>query len=301
MSKAKVILLILVCGLVLSVVSLVGGSVGAAITGGEPLRIFAVGPPHIELEPGRPFGQSIVTNTLLACWLTCGVLIVLFRLATRRALLIPAGLQNAAEFVVEFASDFIEQLVGKEQERRFFPLVMTVFLFIVTNAWLGLVPGFESLKLNGVPLLRSANTDLNVPLMLAILCVLFVEYTGLRARGPAYLRTFVDLRRLRHAWRSFARGYVREGLADLCYGGLYLFVGFLEMIGHVVRVASFSFRLFGNMTAGSVLIGAAIFLVPLVLPSVFYGLEALFGLVQAVIFASLTVVFGYGAIAYGEH
>jgi len=109
------------------------------------------------------------------------------------------------------------------------------------------------------------------------------------------------VRRLLRAMRDFVDGRFRDGLVDAFYGVLDLFVGALELLGHVVRVASFSFRLFGNMTAGSVLIGAAIFLVPLVIPSVFYGLEALFGLVQAVIFASLTVVFGYGAIMYGEH
>jgi F-type H+-transporting ATPase subunit a len=301
MSKARIILLLVVCAAVLSITSFVGGSVGAAIAGTTPLDVFAVGPPHIELEPGHPFGQLPVTNTLLATWLTCIVLVVLFLFAARRPRLVPGGLQNAAEFVVEFSSNFIEQLVGKEYERRFFPLVMTVFLFIVTNAWLGLVPGFDSLEVGGVSLLRSANTDINVPLMLAVTCVLFVEYMGLQSRGLAYLRTFVDVRKIGSALRALTAGDIRDGFVGLFYGGLHLFVGLLELLGHLVRVASFSFRLFGNMTAGSVLIGAAIFMVPLVLPSVFYGLEALFGLVQAVIFASLTVVFGYGAIAYGEH
>ncbi len=301
MSKGRIAVFLVVGGVLVSAASFIGGSVGAAIAGREPVPLLVVSPPHIELEPGRPFGYSFPTNTMLASWLTCLVLIVLSLLATRRVQLVPTGLQNAAEYLVEFGSNFIEQMVGKEHERHFFPVVVTIFLFVVTNAWLALLPGYESLRVNGVPLLRSANTDINVPLMLALVSAFFVEYMGFRSRGIAYLRTFLDVRRLAAAVRNFAKGCLREGLVDAFYGVLYVFVGLMELLSHCVRVASFSFRLFGNMTAGSVLIGAGIFLVPLVLPSVFYGLEALFGLVQAVIFASLTAVFGYGAIYYGEH
>ncbi len=278
MSKGRVVALLVLVGLAVSAASFIGGSVGAAIVGREPVPLLATGPPHIDLEPGHPFGTSPITNTLLASWVSGAVLIALFWLATRRIQVVPTGLQNAAEYIFEFASDFIEQMVGKEHERRFFPVVMTVFLFIVANAWLGLLPGYESVKVNGVPLLRSANTDINVPLMLAVACVVFIEYMGFRSRGWGYLGSFLDLR----------------------YGGLYLFAGILEMSSHVVRVASFSLRLFGNMVAGAVLIGVALFVVPLVLPSFFYGLEALFGLVQGLIFSGLTVVFGYAAVGHGE-
>ncbi len=286
---------------VLIVASFVGGSVGALIFGREPVAILAVGPPHVELPPGHPFGVLPVTNTLLASWLTGGVLLALFALATRRVQLVPVGLQNMAELVCEYAAGFIEGLVGKENEKRFFPVVMTVFLFVLLNAWLCLIPGFESLKLGGVPLLRSANTDINVPLMLALLCVLLIEYWGLRAQGLSYLKTFFDLGRLGSGVLRLMRGEFREGLAGVFYGILFAFVGLLELLGHMVRVVSFSFRLFGNMTAGVVLTGVVLFLVPLVLPSVFYGLEALFGLVQALIFAGLTAIFGYAAVGAKEY
>ena len=264
---------------VLIVASFVGGSVGALIFGREPMAILAVGPPHVELPPGHPFGVLPVTNTLLASWLTGGVLLALFALATRRVQLVPVGLQNMAELVCEYAAGFIEGLVGKENEKRFFPVVMTVFLFVLLNAWLCLIPGFESLKLNGVPLLRSASTDINVPLMLALLCVIFIEYWGFRERGLSYLKTFFDFNR---------------------HGVLSPFVGALELLGHSVRVVSFTFRLFGNMMASVVLTAAVLFLVPLVLPSLFYALEALFGLVQALIFAGLTAIFGYVAVSSRE-
>ena len=86
---------------VLIVASFVGGSVGALIFGREPMAILAVGPPHVELPPGHPFGVLPVTNTLLASWLTGGVLLALFALATRRVQLVPVGLQNMAELVCE--------------------------------------------------------------------------------------------------------------------------------------------------------------------------------------------------------
>lgn len=276
MSRGKFLSLLAVLAAVLAVASFVGGSVGAMIAGRQPVAFLAVGTPHLELPAGHPFGALPVTNTLLASWLTGGVLLAFFALATRRVRLVPTGLQNMAELVCEYAARFIEGLVGKENEKRFFPVVVTVFLFVLFNAWLSLVPGFESLKLNGVPLLRSASTDINVPLMLALLCVISVEYWGLRARGLSYLKTFLDFDR---------------------HGVLAPFVGSMELLGHSVRVVSFTFRLFGNMMAGVVLTGVALFLVPLVVPSVFYALEALFGLVQALIFAGLTAIFGYAAVS----
>ena len=272
----KLLSVVGVVAVVLAVASFVGGSVGPMIAGRQPVAILAVGTPHLELPAGHPFGALPVTNTLLASWLTGVALIAFFALAARRVRIVPAGLQNLAELICEYAMGFIEGLVGKENEKRFFPIVMTVFLFVLFNAWLSLLPGFESLKFNGVALLRCASTDINVPLMLGLLCVISIEYWGFRARGLSYLKTFFNFSR---------------------HGVLSQFVGVLELLGHSVRVVSFTFRLFGNMLAGVVLTGVAIFLVPLVLPSVFYALEALFGLVQALIFAGLTAIFGYVAVS----
>ncbi len=272
----KLLSVVGVIAVVLAMASFVGGGVGAMIAGRQPVAILAVGTPHLELPAGRPFGALPVTNTLLASWLSGGALIAFFALAARRVRLVPTGLQNLAELICEYAMGFIEGLVGKENEKRFFPVVMTVFLFVLFNAWLSLLPGFESLKLNGVPLLRSASTDINVPLMLALLCVISIEYWGFRARGLSYLKTFFDVDR---------------------HGVLSPFVGAMELVGHSVRVVSFTFRLFGNMLAGVVLTGVALFLVPLVVPSLFYALEALFGIVQALIFAGLTAIFGYVAVS----
>jgi len=301
MTRNRLVATVVLLALAVAIASFIGGSVGSAIAGRQPVSLLAVGPPHLSLPPGRPFLSLPLTNTLLASWLSCALIISVFLLAARRRQLVPTGLQNFVEYLCEFASGFIDEMVGRQQERRMFPVVMTVFLFVLVNAWFGLVPGFETLKLNGIPLLRSANTDINVPLMLAITCVASIEVWGLRSRGFSYLRTFVDLRELSTGLRCLARGRMRDGLVGLFYGLLYLCVGFLEFIGHATRIISFSFRLFGNMTAGVVLTGVVLFLVPLALPSLFYGLEALFGFVQALVFAGLTAVFAYAAVSSPQH
>jgi F-type H+-transporting ATPase subunit a len=300
-SKGRLLLLMLAVGAAVAVISFLGGTVGSIMTGRPPLAVFAVGAPHVVLPAGRPFASLPITNTLLASWLTCLAVIAVFFRATRSIELVPRGLQNLVEYICEFATGFIEEMVGKEHERRFFPVVMTVFLFVLGNAWLGLLPGFDSLSRNGVPLLRSANTDINVTLMLALFCVCMVEYWGFRSGGFAYLGYFFDVRHVRAAASSFRSRTFKSGLNELAYAGIFLFVGLLELVGHAVRVLSFSFRLFGNMTAGVILTGVAIFIVPMVLPSVFYGLEVLFGLIQAAIFAGLTAVFGYAAVSVSQH
>lgn len=299
-SKGR-LLLVLSVGLVAAAMSFVGGTVGALVTGNPPMGVFAVGPPHVELQAGRPFPGVPVTNTMIASWLTCAAIIAIFMRAARRPQLVPTGLQNLVEYVCEFATGFIEGMVGSRHEKRFFPLVMTIFLFVLGNAWLALLPGFDTLELHGVPLIRSANTDINATLMLALTSVVMVEYWGWSTGGRAYLNSFFDARYFRAAVASVKQRAVRAGLRDLVYGFLFVFVGLVELLGHGVRVLSFSFRLFGNMTAGVILTTVAIFLVPLVLPSVFYGLEVLFGLIQAVIFAGLTAVFGYAAVSAAEH
>lgn len=300
-SRRRLLLLVLVVGVAAAAVSFVGGTVGALITGREPFALFAVSPPHVDLAAGRPFAPLPLTNTLLASWLTSAVVIAVFLRASRNMQLIPGGLQNLVEYLCEFATGFIEGMVGAQHERRFFPLVMTVFLFVLGNAWLGLLPGFDTVSLNGVPLLRSANTDMNVTLMLAVVCVFTVEYWGWSTGGLSYLGSFFDLRYLRAGVSSLRRRSLRTGVGELAYSGIFLFVGLVELLGHAVRILSFSFRLFGNMTAGIILTGVALFLAPMVLPSVFYGLEVLFGLIQAVIFAGLTAVFGYAAVSAAEH
>ena len=137
-----------------------------------------------------------------------------------------------------------------------------------------------------VEFFRSAGTDLNMPLALALVSFVFVEYYGLRAHGFGYFKKFF-------AFGNLLRGRP-SGLIDV-------FVGFLEGISELVRVVSFTFRLFGNMTAGEILLVMITFLVPFVATQFVFGLELLVGLIQAVIFASLTVVFLSVAVRHEGH
>ena len=142
------------------------------------------------------------------------------------------------------------------------------------------------------PWFRSVNTDVNTPLAIAIFSFIFVEFWGLSTLGPGYLKKFFNFGRL-------ARGNPM-GIIDV-------FVGLLELVSELSRMISFTFRLFGNVFAGEVLLLMMTFLVPFVLVNVFYGLELFVGLIQAFVFAMLTLVFAQTAVSMhgdgheGEH
>lgn len=295
--------LLIILGLVflaLAVISFIGGVVGSMITGGEPLSIFAVHAPQPELPAERPFPGLPITNTMIAAWITILVLVGLFVAATRKMKLVPGRLQNSVEFIYESLANFIEDSAGEKHGRWFFPICTTLFLFVVANAWIGLVPGFESIQMNGVPLLRNANTDINVPLMLAVVSVIAVEYWGFRARGRSYLKAFFNFGALGQGFKKLFTGKLKAGFGSIFNGIVAVFVGVLEILSHLIRILSFTFRLFGNMIAGLILISVMILIIPWVVPSIFYGLEMLVGFVQALIFAGLTLAFGCAAVMAAE-
>ncbi len=287
----NIIIILSIVFLVLIVVSFIGGSVGAIITGGEPLSIFAVQPPHPQLPAEHPFPNLPITNTMITAWISILVLFGLFFAATRRMKLVPRGLQNFVEFFYEAAANFIEDPAGKEYGRKFFPVCVTIFLFVLANAWINLIPGFETIKMNGEPLLRNANTDINVPLMLAVVSFCFVEYWGFKAHKATYLRKFFNFVPLGQGFKKLFTGKIKAGFGGIAMGIIAVFTGLLEAISELIRMVSFTFRLFGNMTAGMILTLVMIFLIPWVVPAIFYGLEAFLGFVQAMIFGGLTLCF----------
>jgi F-type H+-transporting ATPase subunit a len=144
-----------------------------------------------------------------------------------------------------------------------------------------------------IPLFRGPNTDLNTPLALAIVSAIAVESWGIASLGLGYGRKFFN-------FGGFFRGLFRLNFGSAFKGGIDAFVGVLELISELVRLISFTFRLFGNMFAGEVVILMFIFLTPLILTIPFYGLELFVGIIQAFIFAVLTLVFGMMAVAHGE-
>jgi F-type H+-transporting ATPase subunit a len=257
---------------------------------------------HVELAAEEVFsvGGFPITNTMLGAWLTILVLGVVCYAATRRMKLVPTGLQNAVEAAIETILNFVEDVAGKEHGPKFFPVIATIFLFVVTNAWLALVPGFSTIGVihtggEGdvlLPLMRGANTDVNFPLALALISFVFVEYWGIKVHGFfRYTRKFLNVRPLLQGVGQVLRGRIRSGLSAISTGIIDAFAGFIEAITEIARIMSFTFRLFGNMTAGELLLFVIVFLIPWGAAIPFYGLELFIGLVQALIFAGLTLVF----------
>jgi F-type H+-transporting ATPase subunit a len=264
---------------------------------------FPVPEPHIVLPADAIFhiGGFPITNTLLASWLAILVLVAMFYFGTRRMKLIPKGWQNAVETVYEALYNFVEGAAGEKNARFFFPVVATIFLYVIMSALLSLLPGFDTIVIGhqGVtePLLRKANTDINFPLALAVISFIFVEYCGIRALGfRRYGSKFIRAGLLFHSVGQLVRGKVRAALSGLFTGFIDMFVGALEAISEFIRIISFTFRLFGNMTAGMVLLLMVAFLIPWVVAVPFYGLEMLLGFVQALIFGGLTLIFAILAV-----
>ena len=286
------------------VIGFLSGPLGKSMFGDLGLPSWLTVPrPHPELPAEvvfHLFGFPI-TNSIVAAWLTIIVLVGFSYVVTRRIKLIPSRLQSAFEFLLGWLYNFCQQVAGEKNGRRFFPVVTTIFLFVIFNAWLSLLPGFGSITVataeGEVHLLRGANTDINMPLALALVSFVFVEYFGLRSRGFRYLGKFFNVGQVFRSIGQMFRGKVKAALGGLLTGAIDIFVGILEALSELIRIISFTFRLFGNMTAGEILILIAAFLVPWVFALPFYGLELLVGFVQALIFGGLTLVFLTLAVA----
>ena len=294
--------------LALLLTGLIVGPLGSSVLGIQTPSILNVSEPHVKLpaEGITHIGGLTITNTLIASWLTIIVLVGLFYACTRKMKLVPSRLQSLAELIVETLLNFIESVAGQKNARTLFPVVATIFLCVITNAYLALLPFFGTIGITEsdgafVPLLRAANTDVNVPLSIAIMSFVFVEYCGLRSVGLfRYFNSFFNFGQLRDGVVSLFRGKIRPAISGILFGLINLFVGGLEVLSHFIRIISFTFRLFGNMTAGEILLLVVTFLVPLIAAIPFYGLELLVGFLQALIFAGLTLVFGVIALTPHE-
>lgn len=227
---------------------------------------------------GHAFGMPI-TNSLILSLLTMGAFAVVSLLVAKYWKAVPEKLQSVWEMIVEGLLDFMEGILGKrELAVKFFPFVATLFLFILLNNWIGLLPGIGSFGIYEeaeghralVPFFRSANSDLNTTLALALLSVLAVQYYGFRKAGFfGHLAVYFPFHK----------------------GPIEVFVGVLELIGEFAKVFSFSFRLFGNVFAGEVLLLITMNLMPVFLPLPFIFLEVFVGFIQALVFSILTLIF----------
>ncbi len=217
-----------------------------------------------------------ITNTLITSWLVMAVLIILAFIVGFRVKLVPtSGLQSVFEIIIEGGYDIAEGL-AHSKTKIFFPVVMTFFLYIWAGNLLGLLPGFSTIGFNVsehgkqvfIPLLRSVNSDLNMTLGLALFSAI-----------------------LTHAFSLYYLGIVNYLKRWFTLNPIFLFVGILELVGEVTKVVSLSFRLFGNIFAGEVVLATVSSIFAFVVPLPFYFLEIIVGFVQAAVFMMLTLVF----------
>ena len=214
------------------------------------------------------FKNFPVTNTLLVSWITMAVIIIISFLATRKMQLVPSGLQGLLEMVIDFGYTTVSDLSGSKKAKVFFPIVMTFFLFILFSNWLGLLPGFATVTFKGEPLLRSMNSDLNMTLALALTSAV-----------------------LTHAFALYYLGLLEYLKKWFTLNPIFLFVGLLEIVGEFTKIVSLSFRLFGNIFAGEVVLATISSIFAFLVPLPFYFLEIIVGFVQAAVFMMLTLVF----------
>jgi len=297
--------------LALLVIGIAAGPLGKSIFGDLGLPSWlSVPQPELKLPAETVFHLFgfPITNSIVAAWITIVFLVVFSYFITRRMKLVPGRLQAIFEFLVGWLYDLCTSVAGEENGRRFFPVVATIFLFVAFNAWLALlVPGFGSITIHTAEgeahLLRAANTDINMPLALALTSFAFFWYFGFKALGIRFMKNFVNFDELNKGFRQLFKGKFMDGLMGIVTGAMTLFAGALEFLSVCIRVVSLTFRLFGNMTAGEILVFVMLFLISmlsiLVLP--LYGLELLIGFIQAIIFGGLTLIFLTVAVqSHGE-
>ena len=338
-SKRKIVL-ISILGLTIF------GIIGSPILSGflsSPMAHISI--PAEPLHKHSLFGVWYLTNSILVTWIVIIMLTIVSFYGTRNLKETPGRFQCLLDSIIEYFVALSEDIGGKNG-RKFLPLILTIFIFIVASNWIGILPGFgtigilepakdyihhkeeiaekahekldlKSVKLhiyegNGpiailplgsvnneidahtyehdgvpknkragvlIPFLRSANTDINTTLALAIVAMIMIHWWGLRQLGTR---------------KHLSKFFTFKG------GVVGFFVGLIEAISEIARVISFTFRLFGNIFAGEVLLMTMAFLIPLVGIIPFLGLELFVGLIQAFIFTILTLVFASAATS-DEH
>jgi F-type H+-transporting ATPase subunit a len=255
-------------------------------------------------EPLFYFGNFPVTNALITSWATVLILLILSIILRLKMKKIPGKLQHIFEVVLEGALSLVDQVTNDRKiSKKIFPLVFSLFIFILVSNWLGLLPIFGSMGLlvkEGahsvfVPFLRSGTADLNTTLALSLLAVLGSNLFGIFTVGLWKLfNKYINLKALGSIFIK-----VWEDPAVLLIAPISFFVGLLELIGELAKIASLSFRLFGNVFAGEVLLASMAAIFAFIVPGPFLFLEIFVGLIQALIFALLATV--YFTIAAQDH
>ena len=237
-------------------------------------------------------GSFAVTNTLVV---TLGISLLIIAgslILKKRISLVPRGFQNIVESILEALLNLADSVTqDRKQSKKFFPIVATIFIFVILTNWVEVVPGLGTIGINEmeegkqilVPFIRSGAADLNFTLAIAIVSVISAQVLGIAAIGVG----------------KYAGKFFVSPLRSPYFVGT--FVGILELVSEVAKLISFSFRLFGNIFAGEVLLMVMLFLVPYFIPLPFLLLELFVGFVQALVFAMLTLVFFKMAATEASH
>ncbi len=250
-------------------------------------------------EPVFNIGSFSVTNSLFTSWIVVFILIVVAVSVRLKIKKIPKGFQNLFEIIIEGAESLCDQVTNSRAiTNKAFPIVFSVFMIVLINNWMGIIPlgGFGLIEGHAfIPFIRSGTADINGTLPLAILSVIGANIFGVVSIGLwKTINKYVNLSALGSIFTKIKKDPMILMTAPIMFA-----VGILELVGEFAKVASLSFRLFGNVFAGEVLLASMGAIIAYVLPTPFLLLEVLVGVIQAFIFAILTLV--YYTISSTDH
>ena len=204
------------------------------------------------------FGYNITINleVMVMTWIVFALLIVLGLLASHKRNILPRPIQALGELIVSLLYGLTEDALGEELAQKYAPLICALFMFLLLSNWLGIIPHLEE-----------PTKDLNTTLGLGVMGFFIAHYAGIKSKG--------------------FKAYIKEYFQPI------FFMMPLNLIGELAKIVSISFRLFGNIMGGSIIILVVSYLTySLVLPPFLYGFFGLFvGTIQAFVFTMLTVVY----------
>src|SRR3989344_4649814 len=257
-------------------------------------------------EPIFHTNSIIITNALLTSWVAVFILVIISFILRSKLKTVPGKVQNIFEIIIEGALGLCDQVTNdRALSVKIFPIAISVFFFILVNNWLGLLPlgGFGILEqsehgLVFIPFLRGGTADINTTIALAVMAVLGANIFGAFSIGIwKTFNKYVNLKVIGQIGKK-----LRKDPTIIIVAPITFFVGLIEIVGEFAKIASLSFRLFGNVFAGEVLLVSMAALVGYVVPIPFIFLEILVGVIQALIFSILLVVyFTIGASDHDEH
>lgn len=250
-------------------------------------------------EPVAHIGSFPVTNSLVTSWVAVLVIIIISLYLRIKLKKIPGKFQAFFEMLIDGALSLGDQVTGdRKTTTKVFPIAISVFFFILINNWLGIMP-FMALGVvehnTFIPFLRSGTADVNTTIALAVVAVIGANIFGIFSIGAwKMLNKYLNIKVLGSIFTKIKKDPVIILVAPISFA-----VGLIEIIGEGAKVASLSLRLFGNIFAGEVLLASMGALLAYVVPIPFLFLEVFVGMIQAFIFAILTMV--YFTIAAQDH